>query len=161
MRILTIGGYGFTESRFVAALVDAGVDRLADIRRRRGMRGSKYAFLNSTRLQHLLRSAGIGYVHLIELAPPQEMRQLQKLADQAAGASKQDRNQLSQPFIEAYEAQVLGQVDWVALSARLGSADSVAFFCVEGSPAACHRSLAARAVARRLMGVESVEHLRP
>ncbi len=47
MRIVTIGGYGFTEDAFINALKGAGVDAFVDIRQRRGMRGSKYAFLNS------------------------------------------------------------------------------------------------------------------
>ncbi len=60
-RILTIGAFGFTEATFFAALVEARVDLLADIRQRRGVRGAEYAFVNHQRLVAGLSAAGIGY----------------------------------------------------------------------------------------------------
>ena len=62
-RVLTIGAYGFNERTFVEALKAAGADLFIDIRARRGMRGSAYAFANATRLQASLEAAGIKYTH--------------------------------------------------------------------------------------------------
>ncbi len=50
-RIVTIGVYGFEEEEFFAALANARVDLFCDVRRRRGVRGARYAFANSQRLQ--------------------------------------------------------------------------------------------------------------
>jgi len=58
-RVVTIGVYGFTVDRFLTALREAGVDALLDVRQRRGVRGSDYAWANSQRLQGALAGAGI------------------------------------------------------------------------------------------------------
>jgi uncharacterized protein (DUF488 family) len=81
-KIITIGVYGSTEQDFFQALVDAGVDTFWDIRQRRGMRGSKYAFVNSSRLQAKLRELGIRYLHVKELAPSKQNREVQRVADE-------------------------------------------------------------------------------
>lgn len=56
-RVLTIGVYGKTESQFFDALKNADIDTFCDIRKRRGVRGSQYAFVNSTKLQSRLAAA--------------------------------------------------------------------------------------------------------
>ncbi len=66
---VTIGVYGFDEAGFFQALQDAGVDTFCDIRRRRGVRGSAYAFANSQRLQGRLAELGIRYIYRSDLAP--------------------------------------------------------------------------------------------
>ena len=43
----TIGVYGFDRESFLAALADARVDLLLDVRQRRGVRGSEYAWANA------------------------------------------------------------------------------------------------------------------
>ena len=43
MRLVTIGIYRWTETRFFVALRDAEVKVLVDIRRRRGVRGAQCA----------------------------------------------------------------------------------------------------------------------
>jgi len=65
--IVTIGVYGFDEQSFFGALQDAKIDTFCDIRLRRGMRGSLYAFANSEYLQRRLRKLEIRYLHLKEL----------------------------------------------------------------------------------------------
>lgn len=59
-KIVTIGVYGFNEADFFQAVQDAGIDTFCDIRMRRSMRGSQYAFANSTYLQQRLYDLGIG-----------------------------------------------------------------------------------------------------
>ena len=161
MRIVTIGGYGFTEDAFIRALKRAGVDAFVDIRQRRGMRGSKYAFLNSTRLQGLLATAGIQYIHALDLAPTDHVRDTQKAEDNATGTAKRDRTHLSPAFVREYRSEILAKFEPEALRRVLSGMDSVALFCVEGHPKACHRSLAAEHL-RQVFGIEqAVEHLRP
>lgn len=160
LRIVTIGGYGFTEERFVRALRNAGVDVFVDVRQRRGMRGSKYAFLNSSRLQKLLASIGIRYVHALELAPTTSIRDAQKQDDLKSGTAQRNRMQLSPTFVKKYRSEVLAAFDAEHLRSALDRAKVVALFCVEGNPAACHRSLAANHLAQ-VFGSGPVEHLTP
>ena len=49
--IYTIGVYGSSEKEFFQKLADHGIDSFCDIRLRRAVRGSQYAFANSQRLQ--------------------------------------------------------------------------------------------------------------
>ena len=74
LKFVSIGVYGYQEEDFFNALRDAGVDVFIDLRQRRGLRGTKYAFANSQRLQNRLREMGLHYIHLRELAPPPEVR---------------------------------------------------------------------------------------
>src|SRR5512146_2365042 len=105
------------------------------------MRGSKYAFLNSARLQKLLASIGIRYVHALELAPTTSVRDAQKRDDLESGTAQRDRAQLSPTFVKKYRSEILAAFDAERLRSALNRAKAVALFCVEGNPAACHRSL--------------------
>ena len=87
----TIGVYGWTPAAFIAALHDADVRQLLDIRQRRGVRGSEYAWANSARLQTVLADAGIEYRHHRELAPTTELRRLQNREDDRLGVGKRSR----------------------------------------------------------------------
>ena len=87
--IRTIGVYGSTENSFFKTLVDAQIDVFCDLRQRRGVRGSKYAYVNSNYLQNKLYSLGIGYTHIKELAPSIELRKKQKVHDAKVGISKE------------------------------------------------------------------------
>jgi uncharacterized protein (DUF488 family) len=144
-RVVTIGAYGRTGEDFLRALRGAGVATLVDIRRRRGMRGSQYAWANSQRLQAALAGAGIGYVHVRELAPSEEIRDLQRRADAAARIGPRSRPALAPEFAAAYSERVLDRAD---LDALLPAAGVFALFCVESAPEACHRSLVAQRLAR-------------
>ncbi|MDX6556596.1 MAG: hypothetical protein QOD86_2791 [Miltoncostaeaceae bacterium] len=145
--IATIGVYGFALEGFLAALRGAGVDLLVDVRRRRGVRGHEYAWANAGRLQEELAGAGIGYRHLIELAPPVELIRLQSRADDAAGIARRARAGLGEAFLAGYERDVLRPTDWDAVAASLADAALPALLCVERVPEACHRALAAEALA--------------
>jgi hypothetical protein len=159
-RLVTIGAYGWDEEGFFRALVGAEVDFFCDLRARRGVRGSIYAFANSERLQAGLAGLGIRYLHCKELAPSAETRSAQYAADRAAGIAKRQRAVLGQAFIDAYRRERLEGFDSAAFVAGLGpEARVAALFCVEREPAACHRSLLAARLAADL-GVEVV-HLLP
>ena len=156
--VFTIGAYGWSEPAFFAALEAAGVATFCDVRRRRGVRGSEYAFVNSSRLQQRLGDLGIAYVHRIDLAPSTEVRQAQYAVDDAAGVAKRARTELSDVFVRAYEAGSLKDFDALAFLDEMGTDGPVVLFCVEREPTACHRGL----VADRLADVGAeVAHLTP
>ncbi len=158
-RLVTVGVYGFTAERFLAALKLAEVDVLLDVRRRRGVRGSEYAWANSRRLQQALTERGIAYEHLKELAPTSEIREAQYAADAARGEGKRTRTELSDDFKRAYIEQILEPVDLTGLLAGFDKTVTAALLCVERDPGACHRSL----IAERLAADQGVpvEHLVP
>ena len=159
-KIVTIGVYGFDQDSFFQALVTAGVDTFCDIRFRRGMRGSTYAFVNSSRLQRRLGELGIRYVHIKDLAPNQAIREMQKQEDKKLREAKRTRTMLGQTFIQAYEQECLSTFDSRAFIKELGDeAHIIGLFCVEREPEACHRSLAAKRLARDLE--LQVEHIKP
>ncbi len=159
-KIVTIGVYGFDQETFFNALLDAKVDTFCDIRRRRGMRGSTYAFVNSSSLQKRLSELGIRYLHYKHLAPSHDLRAEQKLEDEKLGIGKRTRTALGQTFIHAYEKECLSTFDSMNFIEQLGqNVQVISLFCVEREPQACHRSLAAKRLAQDLE--LQVEHITP
>jgi uncharacterized protein (DUF488 family) len=157
--VATIGVYGFTADSFLARLRDAEVKLLLDVRQRRGVRGSDYAWANSARLQAALAEAGIGYRHHKELAPTTELRQLQYREDDRLGVGKRSRTRLASEYRERYVTEILDRADLDAVVAELPSDGAAALLCVERDPEACHRSLIAERLAANY-GIELI-HLRP
>jgi uncharacterized protein (DUF488 family) len=141
--VTTIGVYGWTPERFIAALRDADVRQLLDVRQRRGVRGSEYAWANSARLQVALAEAGIEYRHDRELAPTTELRQLQYRADARLGVGKRSRAALAPEYRERYTKEILARVDLAPIVAAMPADAASALFCVERDPEACHRSIVA------------------
>lgn len=160
VEFVTIGVYGFDAEHFFQALLDAEVDTLCDIRRRRGVRGAEYAFANSQRLQERLANLGIRYLHRIDLAPSDELRGRQAQADKQAHIARRRRTLLSPQFVAGYRASVLEGFDAADFVASLGpAARMVALLCVERDPHACHRSLLADHL-HATLGVR-IRHLTP
>ncbi|HWF74740.1 MAG TPA: DUF488 domain-containing protein [Solirubrobacteraceae bacterium] len=145
--VATIGVYGATVERFLAALSGAQVRVVIDVRQRRGVRGPQYAWANSRRLQHALAEAGLGYRHLPELAPTTELRHLQYAADDAAGVGKRSRQELAPEYVERYVHEILDRADLDELLDALPAEGLGALMCVERDPEACHRSLIAERLA--------------
>ena len=158
-RVVTIGVYGFTVDRFLEALRQARVDTLLDVRQRRGVRGSEYAWANAKRLQRALADAGIAYRHLKELAPTTEMREAQYAVDAAKGEGKRTRTQLSDEYKRAYIRSILDHADLGALLAGLDESDTAALMCVESDARACHRGLIAERLAADYGVI--VQHITP
>jgi uncharacterized protein (DUF488 family) len=157
--IVTIGVYGFTLESFLGALCEAGVDRVLDVRQRRGVRGAEYAWANSQRLQRALDDAGIGYEHHKELAPTTELRQLQYAEDSQLGVGKRSRSRLADEYRDRYTREILDPVDLDAVVASLSAQGPTALLCVEADPEACHRGLVAARLAEE-HGLP-IAHLRP
>jgi len=145
MNFYTIGVYNSTEKEFFDKLINNKIDTFCDIRQRRGVRGSKYSFVNSKRLQSKLHDLGINYFHYLDLAPTKEIRELQKLADIDNQELKRDRKTLGQVFIKEYRNQIVEPFNFFEFLDELkkSSANNIVLFCVEESHKACHRSLVA------------------
>jgi uncharacterized protein (DUF488 family) len=156
--IATIGVYGFDRESFLATLTTAKVNLVLDVRQRRGVRGSEYAWANARRLEAALKEVGIGYNHLPELAPTTELRELQYREDDRLGEGKRSRSLLAPEYVRRYEEEILDPVDLGPIVKFVG-ASRAALLCVERDPEACHRSL----IAARLASEWDfeVEHLRP
>jgi uncharacterized protein (DUF488 family) len=160
IKVVTIGVYGFDEERFFQQLVAAGIDAFCDIRARRGMRGATYAFVNSTHLQAKLKALDIQYLHFKTLAPSGATRALQHNADAQAKIAKRKRDRLSDAYVAAYHAEVLDHFDVLNFLKQFDDkVKTIALFCVESEPNACHRSLLAQKLTERLQ-VE-VKHILP
>ena len=157
--VATIGVYGFTARTFLDRLREADVGLVLDVRQRRGVRGSEYAWANSARLQAALAEAGIEYRHHKELAPTTELRQLQYREDDRQGVGKRSRQELAPEYRERYVAEILDGADLDAVIGELPTDRAAALMCVERDPEACHRSLIADRLAARY-GVDVI-HLRP
>ena len=143
MEFYTIGVYNSTEQEYFKKLTENSIDTFCDIRQRRGVRGAKYSFVNSNRLQEKLNELDIKYGHVIDLAPTTDIRDLQKEADSQQRELKRDRNKLGKVFTIAYKDRILSNFDFDSFVDKLDEvgANRVVLFCVEEKPEACHRSI--------------------
>jgi uncharacterized protein (DUF488 family) len=138
----------------------AGVQRVLDVRQRRGLRGPEYAWANSLRLQGALAAAGIGYSHVKALAPTTELRHLQYAEDARQGVGKRSRSLLAPEYVERYTREILDPADLDELVvSQLPASGRGALMCVERDPEACHRSLVAARLANSYGA--AVVNLRP
>ena len=145
MQFYTIGVYNSTEKHFFQNLLDNKIDTFCDIRQRRGVRGAKYSFVNSKRLQVKLAELGIKYIHILDLAPTKEIRELQQQADLINVELKRNRKNLGQVFITEYKNQIIDRFNFNIILEELKNTNSnkIALFCVEECHTACHRSIVA------------------
>ncbi len=156
MIIWTIGAYGTTRESFLDALCKEGVNVLMDIRRRAGMRGSKYKFFNKGRLSEGCKGRGIEYIHVRDLAPTKEIRTIQSNYDKEHKQGKYWRSGLCEAYVNEYRRQILIDQKGIeifknALSDCLNQpVESVALFCVESHLESCHRSILATYLAEQL-----------
>ena len=157
--LVTIGVYEFDLASWLAALREADVRLVVDVRQRRGVRGPRYAWANSQRLQAALAQPGIAYRHHLDLAPTTALRHLQYAADDRRGEGKRSRTRLDPGYVEGYVREILDRADLDALVAELPGDGATALLCVEADPEACHRSLLAQRLAQRYR--LPVAHLRP
>lgn len=143
MEFFTIGVYNSTEKEFFEKLTQNNIDTFCDIRQRRGVRGSKYSFVNSNRLQQRLNDLEIKYGYVPDLAPTTEIRELQKEIDAEKGELKRERQELGRVFVIEYKNRILKNFDFEKFVDNLDQigASRIALFCVEEHPEACHRSI--------------------
>lgn len=148
MEFYTIGVYNSMEEEFFNKLLENNIDTFCDIRQRRGVRGAKYAFVNSNRLQQKLNDLEIKYGYVPDLAPTTEIRELQKEVDIKKGEQKRYRQVLGEVFVIEYKNRILKKFNFDAFFERLDEigAKKIALFCVEEHPEACHRSIVAERI---------------
>jgi uncharacterized protein (DUF488 family) len=146
--IYTVGVYGSTSKQLFEKLTSNKIDTLIDIRRRRAVRGSEYAFANSNRLQNKLKELGINYSHIEDLSPTIAIVGIQQKEDKKLGIPTRQRNKLAEAFIKEYKTKILAKYDMAELVKQLEAFNSkrAALFCVEGTANACHRSLVAEKI---------------
>lgn len=139
----TIGVFNSTAEEFFEKLIANDIDTFCDIRQRRGVRGAKYSFVNSKRLQQRLKELNIFYEYVPGLAPPPGIRELQKEKDLEDKITNKQRLKLAKAFVNEYESRILQPFNFEELLDHFEKNNStrVVFFCVEEHPEACHRSL--------------------
>jgi uncharacterized protein (DUF488 family) len=143
--VATIGYEDATVKRFLAALRDAEVKLVVDVRALASSRRPGFA---KTALAANLSGAGIEYLHLRGLGTPAEGRA-------AARAGRHD--EMRTVFAE-HLATPAAQGDLDTLASLVTSGRRVCLLCLEADPTHCHRSLVADALAERVP--VKVTHLR-
>src|ERR1044071_3425512 len=133
MRIFTIGYEGATIGEFLAALNEAGIERVIDVR---ALPLSRRPGFSKSPLRAALEEAGIEYVHLKALGTPSEGRTAAR-AGRHADLERIYAGQLELPEAIAQSAQMLD----------LAREKRSALLCMEREPAHCHRTLLLRAIA--------------
>ena len=133
LRIFTIGYESTTMAEFIAALKDAGVRQVIDVR---AVASSRRPGFSKNLLRNSLAEEGIGYVHLRALGTPVEGRAAAR-AGRIGDLKRIYSGQLELPEAIAEAAQM------VALAAEMPSA----LLCYEREPGGCHRTLLLKAVA--------------
>ncbi|HEY6049380.1 MAG TPA: DUF488 domain-containing protein [Sphingomicrobium sp.] len=133
MRIFTIGYEGATVPEFIAALQQAGVERLIDVR---ALPLSRRPGFSKSPLKAALEEADIDYVHLKALGTPSEGRTAAR-AGRHSDMARIYARQLELPEAIVQSAQMLD----------LAQEKPSALMCMERDPAHCHRTLLLKAVA--------------
>jgi uncharacterized protein (DUF488 family) len=142
----TIGYEGLTPALLAAALREAGVEVLVDVRAVANSRRPGFA---KTRLAAGLAEASIEYLHLRGLGTPAEGRA-------AARAGRHD--ELRSVYLE-HLATPEAETELETLEGLVRAGRRACLLCLEADPAHCHRVLVAEALGRRMP--LRVEHLRP
>jgi uncharacterized protein (DUF488 family) len=143
--LATIGYEAATPGGLVAALREAGVRMVADVRALANSRRPGFA---KRALSAALEEAGIGYWHLPALGTPAEGR----------AAVRAGRPEAMRPVFLRHLEGLEPQAALAALVER-ARREPVCLLCLEDDPARCHRSLVAEAMAAATGA--PVHHLHP
>jgi uncharacterized protein (DUF488 family) len=135
-RLFTIGYQGRTVPEIVAALREAGVERVIDVRelplsRRRGF--------SKTPLSAALAAAGIGYIHV-----------------RAAGNPYRHEAADVERCLALYNAHLDARPEVVRTIRQLASEGPAALLCAEENASHCHRSVIARKAASRALAITNL-----
>jgi len=127
MKVFTIGYEGATQAELIAALVEAGVTLLADVR---AVPLSRRPGFSKNILAAGLREAGIDYVGLKALGTPAAGREAARKG-QLARLKEIYAGQLELPEAMVQAAQLID----------MAGEQPTALLCFERDPACCHRTL--------------------
>jgi uncharacterized protein (DUF488 family) len=142
MNLFTIGFTQKSAEQFFTLLTNAGVKRVLDIRLNN--KSQLAGFSKSEDLEYFLRTiGGIGYRHLVEMAPTQPLLdKARKAKGSWDGFEKQFRALMKERRIETLlDAKVLSDA---------------CLLCSEHEPEHCHRRLVAEYLQRAYSDVEIV-----
>jgi uncharacterized protein (DUF488 family) len=139
--VATIGYEDATPAALVAALRQAGITTVVDVRALANSRRPGFA---KRALSAALAEAGIGYAHMPALGTPAAGRQ----------AVRSGKPEAMRRIFAAHLAGVEPQAALAELKAR-AAREPVCLLCLEADPAQCHRTLVAEA-----MGLP-IRHLAP
>ena len=143
-RLFTIGFTKKSAETFFTTLQQAGVKRVIDVRLNNNSQLAGFSKRND--LAYFLRSiAGIEYVHLVDLAPTQELLDRYRKADRDWPAYERD-----------FLALIAGRR--IEETTRPELLDGGCLLCSEDRPDHCHRRLVAEYLRDRWGGLE-IEHL--
>src|SRR4051794_31927528 len=143
MKICTIGFAQKSAEQFFTTLRDAGVDLLVDIRLHPD--GQLAGFARKVNLPYFLRElSGCGYVHLLELAPSEQIfNEIKKSGD---------RKTYNERFRRLMELRDIPN----SLDRSIFEDHVTCLMCTEPKPKECHRSLVAQRLAEAWRDVEVV-----
>lgn len=144
--ITTIGYEAATMSGFLAALQEAHVELLVDVR---AIASSRRPGFSKSKLAANLAGAGIDYRHLRGLGTPAEGR----------AAAHAGRHAEMHAIYRAHLATPAAQDELETLAELVRTGKRICLLCFEADPAHCHRSLVVEAL-REQMPLE-VAHLHP
>jgi uncharacterized protein (DUF488 family) len=133
MRIFTIGYESSTVAELLAALRQAGVERVIDVR---AVPNSRRPGFSKNLLRNALAEVGIDYVHLRALGTPADGRAAAR-AGRVAELERIYASQLELPEAIAQGAEML----------ELAKEKPSALLCYEREPGGCHRTLLLRSLA--------------
>jgi uncharacterized protein (DUF488 family) len=146
LTLATIGYEGATVQGFLAALREARIEMLVDVRAVAMSRRPGFA---KTRLAGNLDEVGIEYLHLRGLGTPAEGR----------AAARAGRHEEMHEIFREHMATPVAQADLETLVGIVRSGKRVALMCFETNPQHCHRSLVVDALADHVKA--DVRHLFP
>ena len=133
MHYFTIGYEATTMAEFLAALQQAGVERIIDVR---AVPNSRRPGFSKNPLKNALAEVGIDYVHLKALGTPADGRAA------ARAGRHDDLERIYAGQLDLPEAIVQAEQ-----MRELADEKPSALLCYERDPAACHRTLLLDAVA--------------
>ena len=136
MKIFTLGYQGSSLETYVAALADAGIDIVVDVRE---TPWSYKPGFSKTPLSAYLGNAGIRYVHVKSAGNPSKNR---KTAKDAEECLTRYRDHLTQ------HPECLDELSALLLKARKQK-QTVCFTCFERHASECHRSVIMEELAKR------------
>ena len=125
--LATIGYESAPQAKVIAALKDAGVEVLIDVR---AVAASRRAGFSKGLLSSSLEDAGIQYVHLRELGTPKEGRM----------AARKGQTAIMREIFEAHMAEPAAQLQ-LAQAIEIAKAKKAALLCYEADHRGCHRSI--------------------
>ena len=131
-QLATIGYEDATPARLIAALRQARIATLVDVR---AIANSRRPGFSKRALSAALEKAGIGYLHLKPLGTPVAGRE----------AARSGRPEVMRRIVAAHLAGTEPHAALAELT-DLAKRQAVCLLCREADPARCHRTLVAQAV---------------